>query len=181
MKNRKYIRVNSQKMSKDFTEMIVRVANDLIEGFYEEAKSGLNAKYHSDIKKAEQGIKENIKAQVVFFTLAILESYGTGSLMDKNNPFLNTYFQSSFINPLRTGYEIVGRPEGEYEDIFGRPIVSSGTMAGASVEHIFPPRKPTYAIQNAEKWLINSGKIKRTLDLEIEKFFSNTSKYFEYR
>lgn len=47
---------------------------------------------------------------------AFLDNYGTGSLMYKDNPWLNEYLQSSFYNKERDNYDrhIIARPKGEY-------------------------------------------------------------------
>lgn len=179
--NRKKLSLDYERMSIDFKNMIIDVANKSADDFWKEAKSGLKFSDDTEMKKAELEIKGHISSKVIFNALAILESYGTGSKMDKSNPALNEYFQSKFINPLRQGYEIVGREYGPYTDIFGREVVSSGTMAGSSVENIFPAKEPSYSIQNAEKWLKQGGRINRLLNDKIKVFFSKSGKYFTYR
>ena len=180
MINRKSIKFNPNKMYDDFYNMIIDVANKATNDFWSEAKSGLKFSNDTEMDKAKSELKGHITARVIFNALAILESYGTGSKMDKSNPALGEYFQSKLINRLRQGYEIVGREYGQYTDIFGREVVSSGTMAGSSVEHIFPPKEPSYVIQNAEKWLKQGGRINRLLNDNIKLFFKNSSKYFTY-
>lgn len=179
--NRKRLSLDYERMSMDFRNMIIDVANKSADDFWKEAKSGLKFSSDSEMESAKLESKGHIKAKIIFNALAILESYGTGSKMDKSNPALNEYFQSKFINPLRQGYEIVGRPYGEYTDIFGREQISSGSMAGTSVENIFPAKEPSYSIQNAEKWLKQGGRTNRLLNDKIKVFFSKSGKYFTYR
>lgn len=179
--NRKKLSLDYERMSIDFINMIIDVANKSADDFWKDTKSGLKFSSDSEMESAKLESKGHITARVIFNALAILESYGTGSKMDKSNPALNEYFQSKFINPLRQGYEIVGRPYGQYTDIFGREQISSGSMAGTSVENIFPAKEPSYSIQNAEKWLKQGGRINRLLNDKIKLFFSKSGKYFTYR
>ena len=179
--NRKKLSLDYERMSIDFKNMIIDVANKSADDFWKDAKSGLKFSNDSEMQKAELESKGHITARVIFNALAILESYGTGSKMDRFNIALKNYFQSKYINRLRQGYEIVGREPGDYTDIFDRPMVSSGSMAGSGIEHIFPAKEPSYSIQNAEKWLKQGGRINRLLNDKIKLFFSKSGKYFTYR
>lgn len=57
----------------------------------------------------------------------IMDIYGTGSLMDKDNPFLDEYKRSNLYNKLRPDdNSLVTRPAGEYTDIYGKPRTAKG-------------------------------------------------------
>lgn len=109
-----------------------------------------------EIKKESAKIVAYLKAN----TYVLADSYGTGSLMLKDNPGYAAYKNSGAWNPSRVGNAISGRPEGNYVDIFGRKKYSSGTMEGQNIEgwemmtgYKIEPTVPSYAIQMADKWL----------------------------
>lgn len=109
-----------------------------------------------EIKKESAKIVAYLKAN----TYVLADSYGTGSLMLKDNPGYAAYKNSGAWNPSRVGNAISGRPEGNYVDIFGRKKYSSGTMEGHNIEgwemmtgYKIEPAVPSYAIQMADKWL----------------------------
>lgn len=102
-------------------------------------------------------------------TYVLADSYGTGSLMLDNNPGLKKYMANkkgnSGWNPARRGKTIVGRPAGDYTDVFGRKRHSKGSLKGVSLEgrrfrgtksrkdYYITPTHPSYAVQMAEHWL----------------------------
>ncbi|MCM0758512.1 hypothetical protein M7775_08000 [Sporomusa sphaeroides DSM 2875] len=70
----------------------------------------------------------------------ILE-YGKGSLMDKDNPYLSEYMNSSLWNPNRRDYDVSGRSKGWYRNADGELMYSDGRAKGRSLEHM---RKPEF-------------------------------------
>ena len=99
-------------------------------------------------------------------TYVLADSYGTGSLMLDNNPGLAEYRRNKkYWNEFRKGKTIVGRKEGYYTDVFGRPRHSKGSLKGISLEgrrfrgtksrkdYYIAPTHPSYAVQMAEHWL----------------------------
>lgn len=91
---------------------------------------------------------------------ALADSYGTGSLMLDDIPGFQEYRNSSEWNPARKGKAIVGRPRGKYKDFFGDTRISFGHKEGVNIEglekyngEIIEPRRPSYALQDAEKFL----------------------------
>ena len=68
----------------------------------------------------------------------ILE-YGRGSLMESSsaeNPWLDEYVSSPNFNKWRKthGFAITGREKGEYFDLDGTPLKSTGTLMGVNLE-----------------------------------------------
>lgn len=118
----------------------------------EYAKSGL-----PEVDLEEGTVKEiagYISAQIVGGPWSTLAEYGSGSLMDKSNPALSVYMNSSLWNPARTGYEKVGRPKGKYIDFFGKGRYSSGTREGRSVEDRYPPTPATHGMTVTAAWML---------------------------
>ena len=110
-----------------------------------------------EIKKESAKIVAYLKAN----TYVLADSYGTGSLMLKDNPGYAAYKNSKYWNKSRKGNAITGRPAETYTNIFtGKPRTSSGTMEGQNIEgwqmmtgYKIEPAVPSYAIQMADKWL----------------------------
>ncbi len=181
----KYLRFNHQRAAEDFTKVLTNVSNDLIQEFHNESKKYLSQKAKADIEVHNAEYDESdkmIEAYVLFKGHALLESFGKGSKMDMTSEYLEDYMGSSLWNPLRPDQTIVGRAEGDYIDFFGNKRHSDGKSAGVPIENRVKPRKPSYSIQNAEKWLLEeNGMIERRISLEIEEFVSKMHKYFEYR
>lgn len=104
-------------------------------------------------------------------TYVLADSYGTGSLMLSDNPGFQEYRNSDRWNKARSGKTIVGRPRGSYKDAFGNkePQKSLGTMEGVPIEGLkrwlhgidsgdvsIEPVSPSYALQDAEKFLYST-------------------------
>jgi hypothetical protein len=98
-----------------------------------------------------------VAVTVVGGAWAVMDNYGKGSLMDTTNPALDDYRNSELWNPARHGYEIVGRPEGWYTNIFGEQVYSKGGLEGKNIERYRgkEPIFPSYAFQVAARWLEN--------------------------
>lgn len=122
--------------------------------------------------EAEYTIERGSKRIIAYLkanTYVLADSYGTGSLMLDDNPGLRSYMANkkgqSGWNPARRGKTIVGRPAGNYVDVFGRRRHSQGSLEGkplegrkfygkkAKKEYIIQPTHPSYAVQHAEQWL----------------------------
>ena len=157
--------------------------------------SGLSGKGKADM---DQGAAELIGGmmivqQVAFYADAIAESYGIGSGADTGDfSFWNEY-KSSFkwFNRARTGMTIVGRPLGSYKDMWGNAHKSLGLFEGKNLEGItffdkelgrevtIEPVYANFAIQNAEKrFLQHEGRVKRELDMAIDKWVSGLGRFF---
>lgn len=113
----------------------------------------------SELKKESKIIIAYLKANIY----ALADSYGTGSLMLDDNPGFQEYRNSDRWNKARKGKTIVGRPRGTYKDAFGNTKKSLGTMEGIPIEgmkkwngDIIEPLSPSYALQDAEKFLYST-------------------------
>jgi len=148
--------------------------------FLEEAKSGMRTPEGAE--SLELGEIEELanyySAKIIGGAYAAMDNYGTGSLMadTDENPALKEYMESGLWNPVREDKAIVGRPEGQYTNIFGEIQYSSGRKEGELLEEKYPPSPPSYAIETALRWMVTDG----TLDNEIQNIIRNFdfSKYF---
>lgn len=214
------LRFNGEQFYTDLRERLVTVMDEINSEFFRTATSGMSsdAKSASEKDKAvlesttdysgdlqhSSADEEYINARCRFYTDAILESFGIGSLSDRG-PYSQweEYERSEFFNPSRKGkMNIVGRPAGTYTDIWGNTQESTGTREGQNLEsktgttrkwydkngelHTLEPKRPTYKIQNAEVWLMQNREtsMERRIRTEVEKFFlelnANPLKYFYY-
>lgn len=137
-----------------------------------------NADVEAELHRESNTIIAYLKANPV----VIADSYGTGSLMLDNIPGFQEYRNDkNRWNSVRTGKTIVGRPKGEYTDIFGNKRSSRGSMEGLDVEGLelwngdkIEPVSPSYALQDAEKFLYATY-LPRAYKLAIQNV--NFSKY----
>jgi hypothetical protein len=118
-----------------------------------------NADIDFELRKESRAIIAYLKAN----TYVLADSYGTGSLALVSNPGYQAYRNSNRWNPSRTSRAIMGRPEGDYTDVFGRKRHSSGALEGQNIEGWkltrgkftlkVEPVSPSYALQMAHQWL----------------------------
>lgn len=188
------LKFNVDACMKALFEKIIQLADVLIDEMYADSTRGMTdgERASVDVEYAKYA-EGRIKSQIIYGALAIMKSYGTGSKMDKDNPALEAYMNSSKWNPLRskTTLEIVGRSAGEdgkYENIFDKPGEksgwTSGKLAGLNVEHIVQPTRPTNVIKKMEQRYIRNQYtkvdsefqrvVKEFLENEMHKFFYNT-------
>lgn len=174
----------------DYCNGLKDVADECMLRFYNEATRQSKFKGEVDLLKAE--IEENyqtIVAKCWFYANSIMESFGTGTKMDKDNPFLQEYWNSKFWNPNRNSTAIAGRKKGKYTNIFGEEVESTGSLAHLQDISEFMKEKynlninkePKRYIQNAEIKLeqgINGGYVDRAIDAFTEEFLKDTTKYF---
>lgn len=181
----KTLRFNHQKALQGLVDALKEVSDELITEFYNDSKKYLSKEAREAIEKEQTEYDSGagvIRSAVMFRGKALLESFGKGSSMDMTSDYLMDYMGSSLWNPLRDTAVIVGREAGKYTDFFGNTRVSSGSMAGIPIENKVKPRKPSYSIQNAEKWLLEQdGMVERRISLALNDYFSNMKQYFEYR
>ena len=123
----------------------------------EAKKFGPRVSFELDIYA--KGVTAYLKANPA----VLMDSYGTGSLMVEDNPGLQAYMNRERWNPARSGKTIVGRPEGEYIDVFGNERYSSGTHEGEPLENIKYEKNfryfaipPSGTLKNAKKRLFDT-------------------------
>lgn len=178
------LKFNYEQLVYDLCDVLVEAADKIIDQFMGDVVSDLSITDFEEQEAIFDMASKKILAGCVFYAQSILESYGTGSLMDVDDDIFSNYLSSQYWNPERRSKTIVGRREGIYTNVFGEQVYSKGNFKGAYMEHIVPPKKPTYAIQNAEKRLYRitdgGGYGFRTLERYANEFFQNldTSKYF---
>lgn len=190
------------------TQRLIAATNDLINDFYREATIGMSAEGKADSEvegavltdiltdpetkkyKPVGKVAEFIQARCVFYANAILKSFGTGIYADTSkDSYWGDYKESDFWNDARTDINIVGRPAGNYLDIFGNPERhSSGRAVGRNVEDYTDPygnliesQPGTHSIQQAEAWIMREGetRIERRIEMEVTKFLQEeAAKYF---
>jgi len=176
----KFLRFNSSACFNDLYQEISKTADILIAEYEAEIRQGMYTPQGAE--SIHLGIstddKKLLHREVVGGAWAIIDSYGTGSKMDKNNPFYEEYKQSSYYNPARYGDQIVGRPEGEYENIFGEEEYSSGKNEGKNLEGYYSKSviAPSKAFQNALIWFKAGNRISKRIKQCVSSF--NFTRYF---
>jgi len=81
---------------------------------------------------------------------AIMHEWGSGSLIDPNNPDLAEYKSSEYWNPARPDHYIRGRPAGSYVGIDDKTHYSRGTREGQILEDMyFRPIPPKHFVKRA--------------------------------
>lgn len=187
----------SEQMATGLLQALISETDNCVKVFIDEVKQSLNkGKEAIDSDKAQLVIEDGvhkITASAKFYADAILESYGLGSLADTGaNSYWDEYTKSRYFNKLRTSTTIVGRPRGSYVDPWGKQHSTWGGMAGKNIEGMefedkngnlvrIEPKAPTYAIQNAEKWIIGKTDtwIERRLITAATKWImENASRFF---
>ncbi len=183
------LKFDAEAMFNDMVrEILIPSANEAMENVYADIQYDLDLHPNMSKRKSSKDDVELQKAVIdeartkisvacASYGWALLESYGSGPKSDLQNEELISYIQSNLWNPLRHGFPIVGRPEGEYTNFFGESTESNGNRAGKSLGGWGMGVKPNYAIQNAEKRLergINGGFVDRILEANTEKFFDET-------
>lgn len=180
------LKLDYQLLAQDLCGELAKGADEAMQHFLNDAKSDLKSNDQEIEPTVVDFAKNTISTACTFYAQSILSSYGRGSAMDMTNEYLAEYIGNKALgwNPVRTGTQIVGRPEGPYTNIFGEEKVSKGRMKGLNLEEMFPPQKPTYAIQNAEKrlkqGLEENGYVMRALRKYATLFFTtmNPAKYY---
>ena len=77
---------------------------------------------------------------------ALTTEWGSGSLADESNPAWAEYVESQYWNDSRlpNGHPITGRPEGDYVNLDGETMVSTGAMDGLNLESFLRPMEPQH-------------------------------------
>ncbi|NLW79056.1 MAG: hypothetical protein GXY32_06560 [Ruminococcaceae bacterium] len=177
----KCLRLNRETLVAEYVAHMGRCIDRLLDEYYREVAGALRseaARGDVQVERLDSADKAHLVRRLVAGPLAVMDSWGTGSMMDTGNPALPGYIGGPLYNPARgtqPGAPITGRPEGPYVNIFGETVVSSGAMEGLNLE-AFPglpirPREPSYAFQNAEKWFAASRRVQEEIEKETEGFW----------
>jgi len=89
---------------------------------------------------------------------AVMDEYGTGSLMDTENPALDDYKNSPLWNPSRNDNTIRSRTRGSYTNIFGDTVNSRSNVGGIDLEQKggkYTSQPPSHAMETAMRWMKN--------------------------
>ena len=132
------LRFNYQKLMTDYKNKLRNYVEMALDSWEMEARhfarnevAGGTPEFNSYVSIVRNNIIGYLEANIY----ALVDAYGTGSLMDtENNPDFESYFKSKLWNPARTNKVIVGRPAGNYTDIFGRPKTTTGVFKGKPLE-----------------------------------------------
>jgi hypothetical protein len=172
------LKFDAESFYKGLCDDLCLAADEIMQNFLDDVSTLKQKDYEfngTEFKAAEN----YIVSTCTFYAHSILESYGTGTKMDKDNEYLQDYIGNTLAswNPLRKSYPIVGRAAGEYENIFGDTKTSTGRFAGKEM-HRFGI-KPTYAIQNAEKKLMQeNGYATRIIESHLNEYIKTAGNYF---
>lgn len=181
------LKFNYEEFSNDLLKSIADGADEAMQHFLSDAKSGLRSRDQEIEQSKIEEEKNKIVSTCIFYAQSILESYGRGNQMDMSNEYLSEYFGNVSIgwNPLRKDKKIVGRKKGTYVNFLGKSTYSEGNKEGIVTSiNVGKVVQPSYGIQNAEKklerGLTENGYVIRILRKHTESFLStmNPSKYF---
>lgn len=128
-----------------------------------------------------------LSCEVIGGAWATMDEWGTGSLMDTDNPHLDDYKASSMWNPHRGDTRIRTRRAGPYVNIFGLPQISTAPYPGIDLERKASERRsegkpvnfpilvtpPSHALRMAIEW-IRTGRLDEIVGKVMQVFpFSN--------
>jgi hypothetical protein len=113
-----------------------------------------------------------LTCEIIGGAWAVMDEWGTGSLMDPANPHLADYQASGMWNPARSDTRIRSRPKGEYVNIFGEIQESKAPHPGYDLERKAEELKaagkpvnfpiivtpPSHALRMAIEW-IKTGRL----------------------
>lgn len=186
------LKIDYEKCYNALIEKLAILADSLIDEMYTQSTEQMTSGEKDSVEKeTAQFIEGRIRGQIIYGALALMKSFGTGSQMDRNNPYLQAYMNSPKWNPLRskTALTIVGRSAdggNEYENIFDKPGEKSGyttgKMAGLNLEKKIKPKTPTNTIIRMEQDYIRGQQTKVDTELTrvLKEFFENDFRKYLY-
>ncbi len=167
------IRFDSQGCINALTTNLFVAMIDLKKELLAEAKQGmLSPEGREDITEEDAKIVANvITASIAGGAWAVMDEYGTGSLMDTSNPALDAYKNSPLWNPARHDNKIRSRPtQSGQVDIFGNPVNGHG-KGGYDLEGAgkVSPTPPSHGMETAMRWM-QQGRFKEKITDTIAYF-----------
>lgn len=188
----KTLHLNTSLMKEEYRDAMSKALDEAGYGYMQSVVSQMRTQAGAGdvtVESADEG--ERLVRKIIGGAFAVLDSWGSGSLMDTSNDALNDYLSSDLYNPARPkrpGAPITGRPEGDYTDIFGEPAYSSGAMEGLNLEEMpnspIKPQAPSGAFQDTDKWFVAEGTMVEVLNKATRVFFHgvlrNSSRYWRF-
>lgn len=176
------IRYNTALMFKDFEKHLLIYAGQLQKELMDNIQSGMLTNEGKQDVWAEsvKVVAGMVTARVTGGVWATMDEWGTGSLMDRSNPAFARYMQSPFFfhGRIKQNLARVGRPKGQYRDIFGKLRVSSGGLHDINLETLakrgtlpatFLPTSPSHAFRNAINWM-KQRRFREVLQIAVSTF-----------
>jgi len=153
------IKLNTEKLAADLYKAFSLALKKAQDELYADAISAHHSLPNVDYTKTEivQAAAYVLTCSVTGDAWAVMDEYGTGSLMDQSNPALDEYKSSGLWNPARTDTTIRTRPKGTYTNIFGEVQEGKAPRPGIDLEKVAPERillvPPSHALEIAANWL----------------------------
>lgn len=152
------LRIDIQKFTNRFLEIFKTELYSCLENWKQDVLKNMNNSGNPSFlirgAKVDYEIKNEAKAVVAYLKAnnhVLASSYGTGSLMLEDNPGFAAY--KATWHSDRKSKAIYGRKAGSYIDLFGTPRTSQGRLRGKNIENRVKLISPTYALQDAKKYL----------------------------
>lgn len=176
------MRFNDKAAEAALKQRLIVALKQLQSEFLNEIRAGMktpegaNSMYEGEIGETA-GI---LWAEVVGGAWAVIDNWGTGSLLDRDNPWLDEYMASPYWNKTRGKHgvddtAIRSRPGGT-TNIFGE-VKDGNSPGGFNLEAAgwVQPQPPSRAIETAKRWMEN-GRVQKVLldalaDVNLGSFF----------
>lgn len=174
---------NSARAAEGYRQAVNAASDQLLNELYDEISNKMETpEGKKDLQKMTENEERIFRRRVIGCADAIMDSYGTGSEIDKTNPFYMNYRHSSLWNVSRRGtVAIVGRHKGFYIDIYGRKRYSTGRREGVNIEDHYAPISPSYAFQRTETWFTKGNKVNEVLSRYLSDYVKGMYQYFDYK
>lgn len=188
----KVLRMNIAQIKSDYADNMSAALDSIGYGYMQSVINQMRTQSGAgDVTVESEDKGDRLIRQIIGGAFAVMDSWGTGSLMDTSNPTLNDYMNSDLWNPARSktpGAPITGRPEGEYTDVFGELAYSSGAMEGLNLEQMpnspIKPQTPSGAFQDTDKFFVAENTMVEVVQEKTREFFNgvlrNPGRYWRF-